>query len=344
MRTGINAEKASPTLERFGRHRVIVPVYIPSTDGYFSQSRAVLRLCLESLRRTTADRASVSVVSNGSAEAVNDELRARFDEGWIDQLVLNRRNWGKIDAVASVLRGSFEPLVTVSDADVLFRPGWLDAIEDLFARFPECGSASPAPLPFALWHYTSATILGGIVRGELAFRKVVPDDDLDRFARSIGRPDVFDPEVRDAQLIVGRAGSYACVGCGHFVCTLRREVVAAMPSGPSLRALGGRADERWLDIPADRAGLWRLSTTRAYAWHMGNTPEPWMFEELERCTERPAGADGEIAPARRPWTSLVPWRVRRLLTQGVKKTRLRPFFLRAYGHPHHVSHHLRQTA
>jgi hypothetical protein len=339
MRHGTNTEKTSADLATFGGHRVVVPVYIPSGDGYFSQSLQVLRMCLESLRLTAAAKASISIVSNGSAEAVNDELRRRHDEGWIDQLLINRRNWGRVDAVASVIRGTFEPLITVSDADVLFRPGWLEAIEDLFARFPECGSASPVPMPVSLWHYTSATILGAMSRGELSFDKVVPDFDLDRFARSVGRPDMFGPEHRAAQLLVRRGDGAALVGCGHFVCTIRREVVAAMPHGPSLRALGGRASERWLDIPPDRAGFWRLATTRAYAWHMGNTPEPWMADELATYEAEPGlGGDAPpIGPPRLPWASHLPWRVRRLLTQAVKKTRLRPLFFRTLGHPLHVA-------
>jgi hypothetical protein len=346
MRNGTNIEKTSPDLAPFGRHRVVLPVYIPSDEGYFSQSRQVLRLCLESLRRTTSGRVSVSIVSNGSIPSVNDELREHYESGWIDQLLINRRNWGRVDAVAAVIRGTFEPLITVSDADVFFRTGWLDAIEDLFTRFPECGSASPVPLPEALWHYTSATILGGIVRRELSFRKIVPDDDLDRFARSIGRPDMYGPDSRAAQLVVQRGGAYACVGCGHFVCTIRREVVESMPREPSLRALGGRASERWLDIPPDRAGFWRLSTTRAYAWHMGNTPEPWMHDELAALPEPPA-AVGELAPISPPrlrWTSRLPWRARRLLTQGVKKTRLRPVFFRTLGHPHHTTSTIPRSA
>jgi hypothetical protein len=339
MRQGTNTEKTSANLAAFGGHRIVVPVYIPGDDGYFSQSRDVLRMCLESLRRTASGSASISIVSNGSAEAVNAELRERYQEGWIDQLLINRRNWGRVDAVAAVVRGTFEPLITISDADVLFRPGWLEAIEDLFIRFPECGSASPVPMPVSLWHYTSATILGAMSRGELSFEKVVPDFDLDRFARSVGRPDMYGPEHRVAQLVVRRGGAAACVGCGHFVCTIRREVVGAMPKGPSLRALGGRASERWLDIPPDRAGFWRLSTTRAYAWHMGNTPEPWMADELQACGDPVARQEGAatVGPPRLGWTSHAPWRVRRLLTQAVKKTRLRPLFFRTLGHPLHAA-------
>ncbi len=336
MRDGTNAAKTSPDLPPVGAHRVVVPVYIPNEDGYFRDARNVLRLSLASLRKTAAGKANITLVSNGSTDRVNDELREQYREGWIDQLVINRRNWGRIDAVVAAARGSFEPLVTISDGDVLFRSGWIEAIEDLFTRFPECGAAAPVPMPFALWYNTSATILGALSRGELSFDKVVPDHDLDRFAESVGRPDIFPPETRAAQLIVNRGGTVACVGCGHFIYTVRREIVAGMPAQPALRPLGGRGSARWLDEPPDRAGFWRLSTTRAYAWHMGNCAEPWMVEEVAGCASGGAPPVRVIPQPRLPWTSRIPWPIRRVLTQGIKKTALRAVFLRTLGHPHHT--------
>ena len=346
MREGVNVEKTGPDLPPIAAHRIIVPIYVPREDGYFRDARDVLRLSLESLRQTAAGKARITLVSNGSTAAVNDELRDRYEEGWIDQLLINQRNWGKIDAAVSALRGTFEPLITISDGDVLFRAGWLEAVEELFSRFPECGAASPVPMPFALWYNTSATLLGALARGELTFDKVVPDRDLDRFAASVGRADLFPPDTRAAQLVVNRGGAVACVGCGHFIYTIRREVVAAMPRRPALRPLGGRGSAHWLDIPPDRAGFWRLSTTRAYAWHIGNRIESWMSDEV---TSAPAvsevvSIERAIAPPRRRWTSSIPWRVRRLLTQGIKKTALRLLFLRTLGHPHHSARTARHTA
>ncbi len=154
--------------------------------------------------------------------------------------------------------------------------------------------------------------------------------------QSVGRPDIFPPETRAAQLVVNRGGTVACVGCGHFIYTIRREIVAGMPAQPALRPLGGRSSARWLDEPPDRAGFWRLSTTRAYAWHMGNCAEPWMVEEVAGCASGGAPSVRVVTPPRLPWTSRIPWPIRRVLTQGIKKTALRAVFLRTLGHPHHT--------
>jgi hypothetical protein len=325
VRVGTNEAKSSPDLSPFKRHRIVIPVYIPNLEGYYSEALDVLHLCLASLRASIGTHASVTIVSNGSAPEVERDLRAEYEQGWIDQLLLNQRNWGRIDAVVSSARGTFEQLITISDCDVLFLPGWLEAVEDLFLKFPECGFASPVP-GLNIWYHTSATMLSGMFRGELRMEKVVPEHDLDRISQSIRR-NMFKAEHREAQLVIRRGDAVACVGSGHFLCTIRREVIDCMPRRPALRGLRGRASETWLDIPLDRSGFWRLSTTRAYAFHMGNVLEPWMYEELERSRERavPVQENGEedLPAVRRTFASRVPWRMRDALMQGVKRTRLR---------------------
>jgi hypothetical protein len=296
------------------RHRVIVPVYIPAGDGYFRHAMEILQLSLDSLVATTAGRAAITVVANGCLPSVVSLLRHYFDDGRIHQLVVNRRNWGKIDAVLSVLRGRREPMVTVSDADVLFRPGWLDAIEDIFRAFPACGFATPVPNPSLSFSYTTSTIASALIGGELRFESVVPASHLDRFCESIGRPDFFRPEHRQVQLVVRRGDAVACVGGGHFVFTLRREIADGVPRQAALAALRPLGETAWFDEPPDAMGSWRLSTTRAFAWHMGNVPEPWMREELAeaRSVPVPPARDGALPPMTRPRVAAVPllWRQR----------------------------------
>lgn len=333
MRIGSNPAKSQAGLSGYGIHRIIVPVYIPNLEGYFQQAVEILNLCLESLRITASEKAAITIVSNGCAQVVVDELERQHGLGWIDQLILSRQNRGKIDSVATVARGCFEPLVTITDGDVLFRQGWIEAVEEIFLKFPECGYVCPFPSPAGAWHHTSATMLGAIARGELSFEKVVADEDLDRFAHSIGRPDLFTPEHRMGQLIVRRNGGAACVGAGHFTCTLRREVVDGMPDGPSLMAIEGQSELRWLDLPPDAMGFWRLSTPRAWVNHMGNVAEDWMREELSSLTETgPGDSTGErgvSAPVRR-WTGRIPVAIRRKIVRLIEVTRLRDFLYRIH--------------
>jgi len=326
MRVGANPAKTQPGLGGYGTHRIIVPVYIPHFDGYFQHAIEILNLCLGSLRFTASNKAAITVVSNGCAPAAIEELERHHRLGWIDQLVLNQRNRGKIDAAVSVARGCFEPLLTITDSDMLFRDGWIEAVEELFQTFPECGYVCPFPSPAGAWYNTSATVLGALFRAELGSEKVVDDADLDRFAHSIGRPDLFKPEHRDAQLIVRRGGRIACIGAGHYACTIRREVLAGMPDEPSLKAIHGPSDMRWLDLPPDEMGFWRLSTPRAWANHMGNIPEQWMRDELASLIEKgtpESSEDRELRPAERRWTGMIPVSIRRKLARLIEVTRLR---------------------
>ncbi len=316
MRVGANPAKAQTGLNGYGSHRIIVPVYIPHLEGYFQHAIEVLRLCLESLRVTASKKAAVTIVSNGCVPEAIEEMERHLD--WIDQLALNRHNRGKIDAVISVARGSFEPLITITDCDVLFRDGWIEAVEEMFQNFPECGYLCPFPSPAGVWHHTSATLIGALARAELSYEKVVDDRDLDRFAQSIGRPDLFKPEHRDAQLIVRRNGGVACVGAGHFTCTIRRETLAGMPDEPSLKAIEGQSELRWLDLPPDGLGFWRLSTPQAWVNHMGNVPEEWMREELATLISTGVSETGrthEIPAAKRRLIRMIPLGVRRKMAR-----------------------------
>jgi hypothetical protein len=280
-----------------------VPIYVPALSGYFEHALEVLELCLDSLRHTASGRASITLIANQCAPEVLRRLEEHRAEGWLDQLVINRTNRGKVDSVVSAVRGSFEELITLSDSDFLFAPGWLEAVEQIFARFPECGAASPFPRPHLAFGYTSATLWGAWLKGELAREKVVDDADLSRFEASIQNAGFFKPEVRSRQLVVKRRGLTVCVGCDHSLFTMHRRVVAGIPPEPALRALG--MVQRWLDEPPDRLGFWRLSSARAYAYHMGNSTEEWMYTALERSREAPESVDlgrslvaGSLAPRR----------------------------------------------
>lgn len=321
MRVGVSDTKnlAAPALIR--RHRVILPVYVPRLTGYFKDSLEILTLCLESLRRTAGDSVAVTVVANQCVYEVMAMLQRQYDRGWIDQLVINRSNQGRIDGVVSAARGAHESLLTLSDSDVLFKDGWLGAIEQLMDTFPECGMASVVPHPGTAWHHTSATVLGSWVARELGVGKVVSDDDIDRFGRSIGMPDWVKPEQRARQVIVTRDGTTACVGCGHFLFTIRKDVLAAIPPEPCGRPLGAGSDEIWYDRPPDIGGYWRLSTPQAFAYHLGNVPEPWMYDALRDLSAAPPPAEAgtPISAVRLPLASRIPWRARRVLAGGLKR-------------------------
>ncbi len=332
MREGVNPGMASGPLGRALSHRVIIPVYIPETEGYFSRSLEVLDLCLESLRKTVQGRATVSLVINGACPECRALVEREAERGWIDRVSLNSVNVGRVNAMVAEARAAHEPLITLADADALFREGWLEAVEQLYAAFPECGFAAPLPHPVMYRRHALSTLFGATVGGLLGEAKVVDDADLDRFARSTANPDCFGPVDRASQVIVRRNGYTACVGAGHFVCTLRHETVRGLPVLPTPEIMGPPANER-LDLPPDVQGFWRLSTTKAYVDHMGNVPEPWMRDLVDRLPEPGDAPRTSVSPApyRQPLASALNWSIRRQAGDLLGRRLARKRRLRAAG-------------
>lgn len=309
MRVGKNPNKRAPALPAYGLHRLILPVHIPNQEGYFAQSLDILKLCLESVRLTKAPGTAVTLIANGCDNQTLELLITEHSGGWIDQLVIHAQNRGKIDAIVGAARSCFEEVVTFSDSDVLFRPGWDTAIETLFRTFPECGFVSPFPNPDEELRFTSSVFVSSV--HHVSLEHIEDHSSLDRYNASVGRAPTS-ADVRGC-LVIRRDGATACVGGGHFVCSVRRRVLRSGPFGPSLEAISSDSDRDWLDAPPDRLGYWRLATHRAYVQHMGNRPEAWMRDEVSMLTTaaKPTPATpSPLPPLRAHWTALLPYAVR----------------------------------
>ena len=280
MRKGANPAKDQKVTDHGAYHRIVIPVYIPSLEGYFEHGLEFTEMCLESAIRTQHPGARITVVNNGSCDTVRDYLTDLFRTGQIDQLIHHKNNVGKIDAVIPVARSCAEPLVTISDGDVLFKDGWMQGVEAVFVNFPEAGMVSPVPHGTTFSNYTVNTLFDGFFKRKLVFQELCDPKDMLRFAKSIGAENtMYKKEHRlKYQLSVKRNDQSAVVGCGHFVSTLRKEVFDWAPKSRSHLAYATEADRMYIDIPNEKAKLWRLATPINYAYHIGNHPEDWMRE------------------------------------------------------------------
>lgn len=317
MRLGQNPAKQKPVLPSYGKHRIILPVYLPSSEAYFERAGEVLQISLVSLFASVGTKAAITLIVNGEAERLRPFLDDCLKDGSVDQIVWNKLNRGKVDSVVAALRGCYEEFITVSDSDVYFKMGWIEATKAIFYAFPEAGMVSALPVPNIAWHCTSATVLGAAMRGELKRRSVVSESDLDRFANSVGTPGLFKESERRRQLVVVRNGGIACVGASHMQFTLRKCVVNRIPKEASNTALDGRVDRRWLDEPVDRCGLWRLSTTAAFVEHMGNVPERARREDPAPATG--VSPQNGYRPPVWPLVSRLPWGMRKVAARALRR-------------------------
>ena len=328
MRIGVNPE-IDKKIASDAYHRVIIPIYVPHFDDYFKNGLEVTKLCLESVIKTSHEQCRITVVNNGSCSRVSEYLQELYNSGRIDQLVLQKENLGKVDAMMQIARTASEPLITLSDGDVLFLDGWIQATEKVFESFPEAGMVSPVPHGTTYGQYTTNTLFDAFFKGLLEFRSVSDPGDMLRFAESIGRGDsMYEKDIcLKYQLTVNRNDQTAVVGCGHFVATMRREVFEYAPNENSKLAYASDADREYIDIPNEKAGLWRLATTGNYAYHMGNNPQTWMREKF--IALRGDGKEKRSIPQARRWN--LPLAFKRFVNRLWLNKYVRPYVFKRLG-------------
>ena len=350
MRIGSNPAKDDKTLiKSYGRHRVIVPVYIPHQNDYFKDALQITLFSLESLYLTARGRVSVTVVSNGCDGEVVAELLRLQSAGYIEQLIIDDQNRGKVNAVLSVARGAHEPFITIADADFLYLPGWVESSEQILADFPECGFVAVGGKPKPKCRHTSSAIVGAWLRRELRFKTVMSLEYLQRYTDE-GQSETVLNANRVGQMVVQRGEKIACIGGNHRIFTVRREAIDDMRRDAISEFYGAEND--WIDTPLDVAGWWRLSPTTLMARHMGNTLDTWIYQEIERirlevAAEKSQADDEKITDGpvrnraqtdlaatrtRRHWSRVIPWPIRKTLARWIRQASVpkseRAFFQR----------------
>jgi len=277
MRVGMNPQKQSKKIQLKYQHRLIIVVFIPSLDGYYENILEVFKLCVESAIATTNKNCAITVVNNASCDEVNTYLQLKLKEDAIDTVIHHKENIGKIDALIGAARGSREPIITISDVDILFQQGWQKHVEEVFSNIKGVASMSPIPCRNFKNYETSST-LAKILTGKVKFSyRAIPENHEahNKYLESFH----WDLES-DANLkwpVIESNGVKAIVGSGHQILSMRRELFfSTVPKLPSLTLVGNHSEYLYCDQPINYSGGMRLSTYHNYAFHMGNTVEDWM--------------------------------------------------------------------
>ena len=280
MRIGFNPQKDKKLHPSDFFHQVVVPVYIPNQKGYFKDSFSILKLCLDSLFRTSHKKTYFTVVNNGSCDEVRAYLDHLFQNKKIHEVV-HTITIGKLNAILKGLTGNQFTLITIADADVLFVNNWQEETYAVFEAFPKTGSVSPCPNSKLLKYCTTNIFFEKLISESLRFRNVKNPKAMKSFAGSIGNPTLFNKHHLKKYLTVSNNDVHAVVGAGHFVGTYRSDVFQKLRHSYSVFKLGGESESELLDKPVSYQGYWRLSTEDNYAYHMGNTFEDWMSKHVE---------------------------------------------------------------
>ena len=330
MRVGTNPEKYKKELIATVYHRIIIPVYIPELKGYFKDALEIFKLNVESLLKTIHRKTRITIYNNNSHPLVKkyiDEAYLRSE--FVDQVFHSKENLGKINGILAAVKGNLEPLVTISDADVMFKHDWQKNTELIFEQFPTAGLVSPVPNSVLYKYYTANNFLSAILgSSKIRFQEVEQPYEMKRFEDSLGDEVTLFKEMHlKKYMVLKRGQNSAVMGAGHFVATIRREVFDKGTNSPAFLKIMGGIESKFIDKPNEDLGFLRLSTMSNYAYHLGNVAENWMYEEFSKLNEKSRNCFTEFQGF-----SKIPRRnaAKVILSKGLKKILLSKTFKKHY--------------
>lgn len=195
--------------------------------------------------------------------------------------LIHAGNIGKVNAIFKGIIGHQFPLVTITDADVLYVNGWQKAGYHIFDTMPKAGAVCTTPLSRRSRYHTSNLIFENFFSPKLKFTSVKDASAMQDFARSIDYESFLREVHLQKYLTITQNNTRAVIGAGHFSCTYKGDVFTASRFNFSDSYIGGEALGKFIDSPVIRKGYWRLSTEENFTWHMGNVHEVWMDEKLD---------------------------------------------------------------
>lgn len=281
MRIGNNPRKNDKQEATDYLHQVIIPVYIPNNEGYFSDCFKILQICLDSLFKTVHSKTFITIVNNGSCEEVVNYLNGVYKNGFIKELI-HTTNIGKNNAVLKGLKGHYFMYVTIADADVLFLNGWQNETMKVFNTFPKAGVVGIVPQLKSFSYLCANVLFDNFFSNKLKFTKVINPEGIKHFYKSIGWDNDYNKEYLRYQLTISDSSNCkAVIGSGHFVATYKNEVLEQNLKIKIDEYISSKFDRLLFDVPVTKKGGWRLTTENNYAYHMGNVYEEWMQKVLD---------------------------------------------------------------
>jgi hypothetical protein len=279
MRVIPNPEKIKFSEIIYKPHRIIIPVYIPeSNDIYYSSLLEVFKLSINSLLKTVNNfNTAITIINNNSKNEVTEYIDKLLMDNKIDKHVKLSSNYGKVYTILSEARGCYEPYITIADADVFYFNNWEQEVFRIFSNFPKSGVVSPVPSPHLFNYHNISFIINNIFN--LKKGNILTDRSFDLFYKGVSNSPSFfvkgNFDFRQKQYYVKKNNLKACIGATHFIATYRSDLFKRIPlKKPKIKFKMG--DEGFfIDSEIDKIGYGRLSTTDAFAYHLGHSIPYW---------------------------------------------------------------------
>jgi hypothetical protein len=250
-----------------------VITHLPSLDGYHEGRLNVIKACLESMRANAGDNDyQILVWDNGSCPKLLDWLRRSYKPDFL----ITGHNVGKSIARASIVR-MLPPatFVGVSDDDIFYYPGWLDAHLEVMSTYPNVGTISGWPVRTQFRFCNRYTKEWGNRLSILEYGRFISEQEDKDFCTGIGRDYKwhvgYTRNDMDVKLNFRGVETY---GTGHHCQLMAKAGILAQHTQFWAEAL---PSERPFEQSLDDAGLLRLTTYKRYTRHIGNV----LDKELE---------------------------------------------------------------
>lgn len=273
MRIGTNPEKEKFQKIQYKLHRVIIPVYIPNdSHDYFKNLDIVFYASINSLLKTIdAKQTNITIINNNSTKEVTEFIDNLLCKGLIDKHVKYHWNYGKVYSILQEARASYEDFITIADADVFFFNDWQNQVHRVFNEFNKVGVVGLTPDPHMAFYCNSSLIFSKFLA--IKKGKIVDNYDLELFEEGINNKYFFvnnNNNWKNKQYYLEKSDLKVVIGASHFASTYRKEVFNKLKIDKPIFVFPG-GELNFLDLPIDKLGFYRVSLSRAYAYHMGNS-------------------------------------------------------------------------
>lgn len=287
MRTGANPAKAGIPAYTPQVLGIALIVYIPFTEGYFANSLEILNYQIASIRATTKQPFDLFVFDNGSCPQVVSELSKLYENKSIDWLILSQHNLGKAGAWNWIFASMPNEWICYADSDVLFRQDWFEASREVFEAFPLAGMVAAQPNFFDVMKGEGKAHLALKNDDQYKFDEYRPSKGIiDEYCIGIGATDELAAQFFENPLpaITNQlTGTQAVIGASHMQFLTRRSIARQIVPLQASKGLL-RSETMGLDYKIDELGYLHLSTRKSYVFHMGNTLNERLKNELETIT------------------------------------------------------------
>jgi hypothetical protein len=159
----------------------------------------------------------------------------------------------------------------------LFLQGWQSETIKIFKQIPKVGVVGIVP-QFNLHKVNCANVLLDTLRNtRMQFLPVKNPTALSLFYDSIGWDKKYNHDYLKYTLgLKWNNDLTVLVGSGHFVATYKRTIFDAIANFNPYK-MGGYSEDCLDTLPLQK-DYWRVTTQDNFAYHIGNTIEPWMLD------------------------------------------------------------------